>query len=179
MMAIHERALFSGKRCHKASFQKPHAMRAAVARPSLLMLYSFRQCRRYVLYESAAARDVQYLHPETDCKQWHTKALHLFKHKIVRLVFQRMNAAKPWMRVTAIAQRVNVGIASGQKNSIKPLHQCLYVISSWNQADMNGRSYGSLNSLAIVARQIETIRLQLYAHRYAYTRPLFNHPSPL
>src|SRR5437763_6764139 len=98
-------------------------MRAAVARPSLLMLYSLWQLRRDVLYESAAALDVQYLHPETDCKQRHTKTLHLFKHKTVRLILQRLHAAKPWMRITAIAQRVNVRIASGQKNSVQACHQ--------------------------------------------------------
>src|SRR5205807_8644382 len=97
VMTVHERALTSGKFGEAAALQQSHAMRATVARRSLLVFDRFGQFGTNVLDECAAARDVQNLHPETDRQEWSAPPLNLFKDERIRLVFQRMYAADLWL----------------------------------------------------------------------------------
>src|SRR6185369_5482829 len=95
-----------------ARFQHLDPVRRTITRRSLLMLNGFRDLRADVLNQRASARDIQYLHSETDREQRYSFSFSRLYDQQISLILDRLNRSKRRMRLLTITQRVNIGIAT-------------------------------------------------------------------
>src|ERR1044071_604440 len=73
------------------------------------------------------------------------------------------------MRLLAVTQWIDVGVASRQQDAIQSFDHGIDVIAMWNQADVHRSAAGSFNGFAVVTRKIEAISGVFNAHRDADT----------
>ncbi len=71
------------------------------------------------------------------------------------------------MRLLAVSQRIDIGVASGKQDAVELCDHGVDVIGVWNQADVYRKTAGGLDSLAVIAPKVETIRCLFNAHRDA------------
>ena len=81
------------------------------------------------------------------------------------------------MRLLAVAQRIDVRVASGEQDAIEVRDHGIDVICIGNQADVQRSTAGGLDGLAVVAPKIETIGCLFNAHRDADAWSCLHHPS--
>src|SRR6267378_1848914 len=114
MMTVDGCAFTSRQLPQGAVFQHAHPMRMSIPGRALFVLDSILMLAKDVLYQRSAARNIQRLNAETDCKQRHPACFNPLQRQQVSLVLDRMHTAKSWMRLAAVALRIHVGIAPGQ-----------------------------------------------------------------
>src|SRR6266536_721651 len=103
-------------------------MRVPIARHALLVLDGVLVLADYVLNQRAAARNIQSLNSETDREERHRALFNLSKNQQVSFIFQRMDSAQLGMWFLPVAQRVNIGIASGKQHAIQRIQDSCNVI---------------------------------------------------
>ena len=131
------------------------------------MLYRLRHFRWNVLNQCAPARDIQYLHPETDREQGHPASFDFLQYEQISFVLDWVDATESRVRLASITKRIHIGVTARQKDAVKFAHDGCDVITFRNQADMDRVAPGRGHGLAVVARKVKTIRLQFDAHRDA------------
>ena len=112
----------------------------AIARDSLLVLDGVRNLRTNVLDQCSAARDVQYLHAEADGEQRYSSSFRGVDHQQISSSLMRMDRPERRVRLLAISQRIDVGIAARQKYPIESFDYGFDVVGVRNQADVHGRA---------------------------------------
>ena len=88
------------------------------------------------------------------------------------------------MRLLAVAQRIDVGVASGKQDAVELCDDGVDVIRVWNQADVYRKAAGCFDSFAVIAPKVETIGCVFNAHRDADAWSCLHHsvramPPPL
>src|SRR3569832_501514 len=142
-------------------------MRRTIAWWSLLVFDRTRHLRVDVLNQSSTARDVQHLHPETDREDRYSSSFRRGNDQQIRFVFDCLDRAELWMRLLAIPQRIDVGVAAGQQDAVELCDYGIDVVGLRNQTDVYRKTARGLDSLAVVASQIESIGCLFDAHRDA------------
>src|SRR4051794_18280187 len=142
-------------------------MRRTIAWWSLLVFDRTGHLRVDVLDQGSAARDVQHLHPETDCEYWNTLSFGGGNDQQIGFVFDRLDSAELWVRLPAIAQRIYIGVAAGKQDAVELCDHGLDVVCLRNQADVHWKTAGGLDSLAVIASKIESVGCLFDAHRDA------------
>src|SRR6185369_9394182 len=142
-------------------------MRRTIAWRSLLVFDRVRYLRVDVLDEGSTARHIQHLHPEADREDGNSSSFGGSNDQQVSFVFESLDRAELWVWLLTISQWINVGVASGKQYAVELRYDGVDVLCFWDQADVNRKPAGGLDSLAVVAPEIETIGCLFNAHRDA------------
>src|SRR5438105_15119690 len=122
MVTVDGRGFAICKLTKQAALQNSHAMRMPIARRALVMIDSVWLLAGNVLNQRAAAKYIQRLNAKTNCEDRRPARFGFFERQQIGSIFLRMHASKAAMRLMAVSQRINVGIAARQKQSIDSGH---------------------------------------------------------
>src|SRR6185369_14066386 len=142
-------------------------MRRTIAWRALFVFDRVWHLRVDVLDEGSTARHIQHLHPETDREDRNSSSFGGGDDQQIGFIFNSLDRAELWVWLLAVAQRIDVGVASGKQYAVELRHDGVDVLCFWDQTDVNRKSAGGLDSLAVIAPEIETIGCLFNAHRDA------------
>src|SRR6185369_1932867 len=142
-------------------------MRRTIAWRALLVFDRVRHLRVDVLDESSTARHIQHLHAETDREDRNSSSFGSSDDQQISFVFDSLDRAELWVRLLTVAQRIDIGVASGKQYAVELRDDGVDVLRFWNQADVYRQPAGGLDRLTVVASKIETIGCLFNAHRDA------------
>src|ERR1044072_119308 len=143
---------------------------------------------RDVLNQAPSPVDVPDLHPKTDGQKRQTPLFRFLQNKQVGLVLEWVYGPEHLVRLAPIAQRVCVRSTARQKQAVQPPYKLTDQLCVRDKWDVYGDAARGGHRLAVLTREVETLRLQLVAHRDADQRsgsataplsPPWRHHNPI
>src|ERR1051326_8406962 len=109
-----------------------------------------RDLRVDVLDQRATARDIQYLHPETDRENRNASALRGGDDQQISFIFDRLDSPELRVRLLAVSQRIDIGVAAGKQDAVELCDHRIDVVCLRNQADVYRKTPRGLDSLGVI-----------------------------
>src|SRR6185503_18092639 len=94
-------------------------MRGTIAWRALLVFDSVRHLRVDVLDQGSTTRHIQHLHAKTDREDRNSSSFGGSDDQQIGFVFECLDRAELWMRLLAVTQRLDVGVASGKQYPVE------------------------------------------------------------